>query len=206
MNPIIRISIAAIGAAVVIGRGRADARTVRFRDRRDAARPRSGRLAHVAAHARHLGLQPAEADRQEQRRALAHGLDASARARNAGRHSARARRRHVFSEPERRDPGARRRERRPALGIPAHAAGRFGDLFPRARRSIAIWRSTATRSSTRARTTSCSRSTLAAASCSGRRRFSTISTARSRRRGRSSRTAKSFPAAVASPRAARWRA
>ena len=83
----------------------------------------SRRLAHVAAHARQLGIQPAQSDQPQQRRADEDDVDARHGARQrAGSHAADLQRRDVPAEPERPRAGDRRQDRRPALAIPAQAA------------------------------------------------------------------------------------
>ncbi len=138
----------------------------------------------------HWGYSPLDADRRAQRRAAAPRLDAPARARRAGRHAARARRRDVLPEPERHHASHRRRDRRSDLGIPPARAGRQQRLHPvpvdqpqprdlrqsdsrQRRRQLRV---RARRAHRRARR--------------GKRRSSTTAAARSTARGRSSRTAR----------------
>ena len=81
-------------------------------------------MAHVAADARRVGLQPAGSDRPEQRRRPAHGLVARTHRGAPAGHAARPRRRDVHAESGRRHPGDRRGDRRPALGAsPGGARG-----------------------------------------------------------------------------------
>ena len=91
---------------------------------------RSRRLAHVAAHAEPLGLQPARANQSSQRRPAAVGLDAAARAGCAGRHAARLQGHDVLPEPERHHASVRRGYRRLAMGVPAAGPGRQQRLHP----------------------------------------------------------------------------
>ena len=73
----------------------------------------------MAPDARRVGLQPAGSDRPRQRRRPPHGLDPRpARGEQPG-DAPRVRGRALHAEPRRRHPGARRRHRRPALGVPA---------------------------------------------------------------------------------------
>ena len=140
-----------------------------------------------------LGLQPAESDRQEQRRAAADGVDARHGAGHPGGDAAGLRRRHVPAR-------IRATSSRPSTPRPAICSGSTSGSCPTisassfpCRASTATWRSTATRSSTPAPTTSCSRSTRRPGSWPGRRGSSTIARRPPRRpRDRSSPTARSF--------------
>ena len=85
-------------------------------------------MAHVAADARRVGLQPARPDRPEQRRRAAHGLVARAHRGTPAGHAAGPRRRDVHAQPGRRHPGDRRGHRRPPLGAPPRGPGRHRRL------------------------------------------------------------------------------
>ena len=82
----------------------------------------------MAPHARRLGLQPPRPDRPGKRGRPPHGVDARALRRHAAGHAACLRRRPVHAEPARRRTGARRRHRRPPLGVPPRAARRPGGV------------------------------------------------------------------------------
>ena len=91
--------------------------------RGDAAQSRAGRLAELAAHRQRVGLQPARSDQPAERpAAAARVVVGDGRHRRAGGDAARVRRRHVSAQPARRHSGARRRNRRPALGVPPEVA------------------------------------------------------------------------------------
>ena len=102
---------------------RAVRRRLRAGDGRHAAGSRSGGLADVAPHPRRVGLQPAgPGDAGERRRDPAR-LVARPDGRHAGGDAAGLRRRALHAERQRRHPGHRRGERRPAVGVPPRPAG-----------------------------------------------------------------------------------
>ena len=159
-----------------------------------------------AARRNHWGYSPLTRGQQAQRRATPARVDAAARARRAGRHAARARRRDVLSKPERHHASHRRGDRRSHLGIPAAGAGRQQRLHPVSvdqpqSRDLRQLHSRQRRRQLRVRARRAKR-----ARSRGKRRSWTIAAARSTARGRSSRTARSSRAAAASRRAARKRA
>ena len=86
--------------------------------RRHARRPRSGRLDQLAADPGRLGLQPPRPDRPGQRPPPRPGLVVDDAHRLGAADADRLRRDHVLAGPAQRSTGARRRHRRPALGVP----------------------------------------------------------------------------------------
>ena len=105
-------------------------RAVRAGDGRDAAEPRSGRLAALAAHARRLGLQPARPDRPRQRAPAAARLVHPAAARPEPAGPAGPRRPDVHPESARLRAGGRRGDRGPPLGVPQDVRGHAGRHVP----------------------------------------------------------------------------
>ena len=89
--------------------------------RRDAPESGPGRLAELAANARRLGLQPARPDRSRQRPPAAASLGVASGSGAESGDAARTRRGDVHPESRQQRAGARRRDRRAALGICAAA-------------------------------------------------------------------------------------
>ena len=116
--------------------------------RPDAAGPQSRGLADDPPDVRLPGLQSAGRDRPRQRAHAAGGLDAGDGRRTAADPAAGLRRGDVPGQQRRSHPGARRDDRRSALGLPATASGRPAPVRPRSGTARGTWRSTATTSTT----------------------------------------------------------
>ena len=104
---------------------------------RAAAQSTRDRVARVAPDLRHARLQPAQADRQTQRRAVARRVDLVAAAGLERVRTADARRRAVRIRLRRSAAGARRTHRRPAVAL--HASARIGRTAEPQTRHRAVW-------------------------------------------------------------------